>query len=181
MELTSRKELVQCLQHVRDLAMDWEDKRKKISAQLESIRNLQLQLNALKKCQQENKLGVLSSVPNVQIRLEGKIVLAEQRALSFILRDKSLMNGIVSQLIEEKKIARQILTRFVGAKGCEVASHRTASNFSLSDYMKWIDEMTCLLYTEWTELIKTIDSPPIAVSPELVNQWKKEIFRLKSL
>jgi hypothetical protein len=62
-----------------------------------------------------------------------------------------------------------------------VASHRTASNFSLSDYMKWIDEMTCLLYTEWTELIKTIDSPPIAVSPELVNQWKKEIFRLKKV
>ena len=87
-----RGDLLELLRSAHAILVAWEEGRRKIVAQLRSIKNLTVQLQALENCSSSSGnsgLGVLGSFPSTVIsRLRAKIMQSMERAHDFVLRDK---------------------------------------------------------------------------------------------
>ena len=84
-----KRVFLELLQSVYTAINDWEVAQSIILAQLQSLRNLSSQLQALENCSSSGSLGVLSKFPTSVIgRLRGKIVHSRERANDHVLKDK---------------------------------------------------------------------------------------------
>ena len=87
-----RSILLELLKSVHVAINDWEVAQSIILAQLQSLRNLSSQLQALENCYSSSSaggLGALGKFPTSVIsRLRGKIVHSRERANDHVLKDK---------------------------------------------------------------------------------------------
>ncbi|XP_019849491.1 PREDICTED: uncharacterized protein LOC109580593 [Amphimedon queenslandica] len=159
------------------LVKDWEEKRSKILAQFESIGNINTQLDSLKKCEVRGSLGVLSSFSSVCVRLKGKLLLSQERAIAFIDRDQKLMEKIVKDLLHKKREAEKIWRKMAEKDGVDVLSKRSEESFSVSDWLQWIKELSCLVYANW----KTMAPITYPLTESMINAWNKELYGVEEI
>lgn len=150
------KGLIELLKEIQLVVTEWEREKKKVTVQLKSLLNLQEQLDTSQRCSTAGStagsLGVLSTIPDIIVKLQGQIISSMERAHKFIERDRNSMSRLITRLHNKSKSAENVFKEIIDSYGLEISLSRTAESFSLSDYMKWIQDIKYVLCKDWQEM-----------------------------